>query len=128
MSNLKNVVPCCIKVFKQEPDRDGRYVEPTKNQMIDKLLEQHETIKKYEAIEQDVGIPLEVLFKALKDGIKVKTYDDDIEEEVILDFEPEELVFDYVLRAITTGRDYIEHDFEFEDYGKTWALTREELE
>lgn len=81
-----------------------------------------------EDLEDELGIPLEVLFKALKDGIKVKTYDDDIEEEVIIDFEPKELVFDYVLRAITTGADYIKYIFDFEDYGKTWSLTKEELE
>ena len=47
MSNLKNLVPCCIKVFKQKPDSEGYYIEPTKNQMIDELLEQHDELTKY---------------------------------------------------------------------------------
>ena len=83
---------------------------------------------KLEDIEEELGIPLEVLFKALKNGIKVNGYDDELEVDTILDFEPDELVLDYGIKAITTGRDYIEHDFEFEEYGKRWALTKEELE
>lgn len=45
MSKLKHCVECCQKVFNQKPDMDGYYVEPTKNQMIEKLLQQHEEIE-----------------------------------------------------------------------------------
>ena len=92
------------------------------------LIRTNRKLGKLEDIEEELGIPLEVLFKALKNGIKVKGYDDELEVDTILDFEPDELVLDYGLKAITTGRDYIEHDFEFEEYGKRWALTKEELE
>ena len=45
MSKLINVVECCKKVFNQIPDRDDYYVEPTKNELIDKTLEQLKLLK-----------------------------------------------------------------------------------
>ena len=87
MSNLKNLVPCCIKVFKQKPDSEGYYIEPTKNQMIDKLLEQHDKLTKYERA-----------FEILKrKGLRIVEYDADEYSQYLnftkgidTDLEPEE--------------------------------------
>ena len=68
MSNLKNLVPCCINVFKQKPDNEGYYVEPTKNQMIDKLLEQHDKLTKYKRV-----------FEILKDKLAIEPMKDEKE-------------------------------------------------
>lgn len=108
-----------------------------------------EKINKINLIEAELGIPLEVLFKALKEGIWTKggNYDPcflDATPNFIknLDlhigycgysqYDSEE--FDnyfgenYALCIFTM--DYEEHNYvtRLKDYSKTWALTREELE
>jgi hypothetical protein len=81
MSNLKNLVPCCINVFKQKPDSEGYYIEPTKNQMIDKLLEQHDKLTKYkrafeilkEKLELDISERTEFIGYLLYTGLEPVT-------------------------------------------------------
>lgn len=79
-------------------------------------------LKEYEqhkAIEQELGIDLVTLFKALKNGCYIKPW--------------EEIKYSYEIR---TGSDNInlflldenDNDYSLKDYGKTWALTKEELE
>ena len=81
-----------------------------------------EKLGKLEDIEEKLGIPLEVLFKALKDGVY---YD-------YKHREPEDIAFrlcykELIVRYTCFGE--IDYDYlEFKDYGKTWALTEEELE
>ena len=75
-----------------------------------------------EDIEQELGIPLEVLFKALKEGI----YWDYKHRE------PEDVSFrlcykELIVRYSCFGETDYEY-LELKDYGFTWALTREELE
>lgn len=73
-----------------------------------------------ERIEQELGIPLEVLFKALKDGVY---YDDgdDVDFSYTSLFNDED---DCEWYFTTDSATFV----ELKDYGKTWALTREELE
>ena len=85
-------------------------------------------LKHYENIEEELGIDLIILLKAKKDGIyAVAGYGKDkyivyIEEPCwrlrqkggILDF--------------SIMRYDVERPLKIKDYGKTWALTREELE
>ena len=77
---------------------------------------------KLEDIEQELGIPLEVLFKALKDGI----YWDYKHRE------PEDVSFrlcykELIVRYSCFGETDYEY-LELKDYGKTWSLNEEELE
>ena len=95
-------------------------------------MELENKLRKYEAIEMDLGIPLEVLFKALKDGIWFKNKNGKLRnadkihlnsllfwmEKFAVDCLPEE--------EIEEGFNYIQ--LHFKDYGVTWALTKEELE
>lgn len=109
----------------------------------------HDKLSKLEDIEEELGIPLEVLFKALKDGIWTKGgyYD-----ACYLDANPvfvkgKELhigfywYFQYDNQDLDNGfqeedslgifsMDYEETIYftRLKDYGVTWALTREELE
>ena len=84
-------------------------------------------LEEHKKIEEELGIDLITLFSALKNGVYHFTYDD-------------QLIHDYVWlvdESVYTGkRD--KFDFSFmgtfaqetlllEDYGKTWALTKEEL-
>ena len=71
-----------------------------------------------EDIEEELGIALITLFKALKNGVFIPTYQKPIHISVELSFIDTFTLVDYdsytVLKLI--------------DYGKTWALTKEELE
>lgn len=83
---------------------------------IEKELKEHE---QYKTIEQELGIDLITLFKALK-----CFYAKDMD---IYCSHPNP----FYLTCGKQGEWYISwiaHDYKISDYGKTWALTREELE
>ena len=73
-----------------------------------------------EDIEQELGISLEVLFKALKDGVWIREYPED---------EPS---FHSVGISCVKGRWFISTDFDrimnVNCFKSAWALTKEELE
>ena len=78
-----------------------------------------------EDVEEELGIDLITLFKALKNGIWVK-FDDDFgftgkPHIVIHKDKATDLCFRDKKWWIQ------ENDFYLKDYGKTWALTKEEL-
>ena len=81
-----------------------------------------EKLGQLENIEQELGIDLITLFKALKDGVWVKFwagigyYDKPF---LRTDVKPYSIDFSF-----TSG---FQHQ-KLTDYGKTWALTKEELE
>ena len=82
-----------------------------------------------EDIEDELGIDLITLFKALKNGIyfKHKIQRDDIILHTKIDF------FCLSIKALVNKYtdeldDYHFTNYFFKDYGKTWALTKEELE
>ena len=87
-----------------------------------------EKLSKLEDIEEELGIPLEVLFKALKDGIYCVRKED--ERPYIYFYEKLKLVpYDNNYLLSVYDEDYEENFVRnLKDYGKTWALTREELE
>lgn len=84
-------------------------------------------LSKLEDIEQELGIPLELLFKALKDGI-YRLYEEFEDEPPYIYYLAVDLCYDdanekeWCLVGSTNTPYYLK------DYGKTWALTREELE
>ena len=84
---------------------------------------------KLEDIEEELGIPLEVLFKALKDGIYVEFVSDEIRKcEVRFRKGFNTFVFEAVsLEKEKDGNRY-EDVIVAKDYGFNWALTKEELE
>ena len=75
-----------------------------------------------EDIEEELGIDLITLFKALKDGIY--RYGENNQVPVYLTWH------DYLKELVLFFDDnnpYNNRCFQFKDYGKTWALTKEEL-
>ena len=86
-----------------------------------------------EDIEDELGIDLITLFKALKNGIYVKLldYTKPIFKKVII----QSYNIDIKKKYIDIRRDKLYngvgitggHLYPFKDYGKTWALTKEEL-
>lgn len=100
--------------------KDGDYKFPTQK------------LGKLEDIEEELGIPLEVLFKALKDGAykKIdnqiwKCYDLDIHYNIS---EQKYILNAYSIENIETFEASYETTIYIEDYGKNWSLTRKELE
>lgn len=83
-----------------------------------------EKLAKLEDIEEELGIDLFTLFIALKDGFYVKTKD--INEGFISLVKAKDI---REINIITESITFNAFDIVlFEDYGKTWALTKEELE
>ena len=84
-----------------------------------------------EDIEEEIGIDFITLFKALKNGIYLKFGSEKItgvyyEHRAIL---PRHFDKDYKGYFIDLQLELsINFNFYFKDYGKTWALTKEELE
>lgn len=97
-------------------------LEATKQQCIDKLSQ-------LEEIEKELGIDLITLFKALKNGVYVVNYDNEIIfEEPMISFNQEKGTNLYVLDSICEIPPNKFCEYYLKDYGKTWALTKEELE
>ena len=83
-----------------------------------------EKLAKLEDLEEELGIDLFTLFIALKDGFYVKTKD--VNEGLISLVKAKDILsIDIVMRNIVF---VVTKVVLFEDYGKTWALTKEELE
>ncbi len=82
-------------------------------------------VKSIEDIEEELGVDITTLFKALKNGIFVEeqntTEKEIVFEEIALDLNNKVLLFRQPRKEIGKGR-------TISRYGKTWALTREELE
>ena len=88
---------------------------------------------KLEDIEQELGIPLEVLFKALKEGFYVRNEEDKQIRFFTCSLEYNHWDCNWYLDC--DCQEDIDGDFlksveyeDLKDYGKTWSLTREELE
>ena len=105
-------------------------------EIIGKDLEQ---LEKYKSIEEELGIDLITLFKALKDGFYIK-----YNGEIVHIFPDKHITINFWYKIINVfvppkffidckkGTNYlsetIDEEYWFKDYGKTWALTKEELE
>lgn len=81
-------------------------------------------VKVREDIEEELGIELLTLFKALKDGI-IACCDNPFggKRNVFVNLTPDRLSVEYKWKCLRKGK----NKFYFKDYGKTWALTKEEL-
>lgn len=81
-------------------------------------------VKQIEDIEEELGCPIDIIFRALKNGVYIK-----------LCFENEPKLYSIMLEDMEEFTfDYIDHNGQeevgsrsFKEYGKTWALTKEEL-
>ena len=83
-------------------------------------MELENKLKKYESIETELGISLEVLFKALKDGIWTNEYEKRDGRKIWLRNYDGKLILEVSNR-------FCFDVYYPKDYGVTWALTKEEL-
>ena len=82
-----------------------------------------------EDIEEELGIDLVTLFKAIKQGyiydkfykVDVMSVDADREQNLLVDF-----ANNCFYNCAVCGK--YDRSYYFSDYGKTWVLTKEELE
>ncbi len=79
---------------------------------------------KLEDIEDELGIELITLFKASKNGI---VFIDNDTHDIRLAYNIKIDIYENELVDITIGEEQKPMYFKFKDYGKTWALTKEEL-
>ena len=90
------------------------------------------SFKEITRIEDELGIDLITLFKAMKNGCYAKDKNNNLlslleYDKPILYFEENEQEWCFVLDVDLCH--LLPHDYLYlKDYGKTWALTREELE
>ncbi len=82
-----------------------------------------EKLGKLEDIEEELGIDLITLFKAMKDGVYISDGHNNIEYQ-----SPSFLRFTDCFFQIETDDGLYDSIHLYKDYGKTWALTKEELE
>ena len=108
-----------------------RLTEKEETEMFDNLTKYYFTkdhlksinkLGQLEDIEEELGIDLITLFKALKNGIYFKVKDK-------IYFTNERLDLAFKEKALFEFNEYSDYEiYEFNEYGKTWALTRDELE
>ena len=124
-----------LKKLKQN-NIDDQEVEDILLGIVEEELKEHRLLKN---IEEELGIDLVTLFKALKDGFYIK-YND----KIVHIFPDKHITINFWYKTINVfippkffidckkGADYlsetIDEEYWFNDYGKTWSLTREELE
>lgn len=108
-------------------DKDGNI---KKNEFIE-VKDKDEAYKKLcelEDIEQELGIKLTTLFKALKYGVYYYTSQNQLTHDYVW------LYDNYVSASVRDKLSYSlltcfqKQILSFEDYGKTWSLTKEALE
>ena len=92
-----------------------------------------ERLEKYKSIEEELGIDLITLFKALRNGIwtnQEQCYGNEKQGKIRF-FQVrlllEENAVGCIHNSMWKGKEVI-RTLYFKDYGKTWALTKEELE
>ena len=103
------------------PDYDiehGNYGRISDDMLYNKL-------GKLEDIEEELGIDLITLFKALKNGFYYKKENKNIIEHISKD---DLLLSSGAIHFAGKGLIFASLFLPFKDYGKTWALTKEELE
>lgn len=108
---------------KENKERACYIQEPRLQAIYDKLFE-------LEDIEEELGIDLVALFKALSGSYAVKEDDGSISVEWSCPrfYAPALLSKDFIGFICIRQRGIDEKTLYLKDYGKTWALTKEELE
>ena len=110
------------KVAYPHCDKHGNLIKVDYIEIKDKKLAE-EKLCRLEDIEEEIGIDLITLFKALKNGVYEKdAYINKIKHTNIRGLEVHSLCA--IALASVPECDYI---LEYKNYGKTWALTEEEL-
>ena len=110
---------------------------PTGNVYVGLTLEEYhqleedlDKLEQYKNIEEKLGINLIILFKALKEGYFFKKDTGEIVsvQDSFFNYYRHNLYYCIEGWYIYSKNGYSRFDVRLKDYGKTWALTKEELE
>lgn len=121
-----NKKPHFFKKLNLDNVNENQYFIKIKDQeKVEDFTEVANKLGQLEDIEEELGIDLITLFKALKNGIYaiVPDYDGSYIEH----FEPYATILDMYSKCIDLRDDTL-GCVALNHYGKTWALTKEELE
>lgn len=127
------------RLTKYEPNDESMFPYKLKDEELSTELDSIHKLGLLEDIEDELGIYLITLFKALNKGFYIKY------NNKIVHIHPDKhITINFWYNTINVfippkffidckkGTDYsseeIDEEYEFADYGKTWALTRDELE
>ena len=102
-------------------DDKGNLIAP-KYSKLDQVITK---LGKLEDLEQELGCPIEVLFKAIKNEIYV--YDVNSNCRKVIKEEPTFILDKEINKKKSFGFVITGRYIYLKDYGKTWALTKEEL-
>lgn len=95
---------------------------------LEKELKDHDELSQLKSIKEELGVDLAMLFKALKNGIWFKHKDGEIVKVEVNYIGERHLAYiGYSSSAAELGFPDVEDYFPYEEYGKLWAFTREEL-
>ncbi len=109
---------------RQDKCRDIDTLKMILEDALVELKEDEDIILEYRKIEKELGIDLITLFKALKNGIYHNQYVGVSSEPWSFQVDIKNKLFKYHIQDMGASWDLICY---FKDYGKTWALTKEEL-
>ena len=113
---LKDIFDILINLERFSNLHDEQNIKKQKFDIVEKDLDQ---LEEYRKIEEELGIDLITLFKALKDGIYINE-DGSVYKDCIKSIEHWSDGWGFI-----SNDDYIE--VLFEDYGISWALDKEEF-
>ena len=113
---LKDIFDILVNFERLSNIHDEQDIKKQKFEIIEKDLDQ---LEEYRKIEEELGIDLITLFKALKDGIYINE-DGSVYKDCIKSIEHWSDGWGFI-----SNDDYI--DMLFKDYGISWALDKEEF-
>lgn len=102
-------------------DENQYFLKIVDNDKVDDFSKVANKLGQLEDIEDELGIYLTTLFKALKQQKMWTKYNNELD---LCEETEYRLLEDYIYFYWDNGKHLV---FELKDYGKTWALTREEL-
>lgn len=113
-----------MRLTKYEPNDESMFPYKLKDEELSTELDSLHKLGQLEDIEEEIGIDLIILFKALKNGIYWK---DDNGKFYYFDLKGSVLDFNEKMIVDNPIDDVYGETFLLKEYGKTWALTKEEL-
>ena len=113
-----------MRLTKYEPNDESMFPYKLKDEELSTELDSVHKLGQLEDIEEEIGIDLITLFKALKNGIYWK---DDNGKFYYFDLKGSVLDFNEKMIVDNPIDDVYGETFLLSEYGKTWALTEDEL-
>lgn len=109
------------RLTKYEPNDESMFPYKLKDEELSTKLDSIHKLGRLEDIEDEIGIDLTILFKAQTQGFYIVNVSNKIEKVRLSEWR-----FNLIKKEV--HRVQWNNHLLFADYGKTWALTREELE